>query len=201
MKKIRIPGTSPGICFSLSLALCASAEEVKSIAEFSRNDSKEPRWRIVDDGVMGGLSKGEMEIRDDGSLHFSGKLSLENNGGFSSVRSGNLKLDLSAAEGIVLRVKGDGRTYEVHFSTPARWQGKGITFAAMLPTAKGQWREVRIPFSAFKGDYRGKRLKDGDIRFNPANVQGITLELVDKKAGVFELEVDWIRTYGSSKSG
>ena len=55
--------------------------------------------------------------------------------------------------------------------------------------------------SKFEGDFRGQRLKDKGSKFDPAEVRQITLELVDKKAGVFELQVDWIRTYGASKSG
>ncbi len=140
-----------------------------------------------------------MLISDDGVLTFSGELSLENNGGFSSIRSADLNLDLSAAEGLALRVKGDGRTYEVHLTTPARWKGRGITFAGMLPTEDGQWTEVKIPFTQFAGDFRGQRIKDENINFDPATVRGITLELVDKKAGPFELQVDWIRTYGTSR--
>ena len=43
-------------------------------------------WRSINDGVMGGLSSGGMRL-EDGIAVFSGTLSLENNGGFSSVRS------------------------------------------------------------------------------------------------------------------
>lgn len=41
-------------------------------------------WQVINDGVMGGLSKGQMIFTDDVSV-FNGNISLENNGGFSSV--------------------------------------------------------------------------------------------------------------------
>ena len=42
-------------------------------------------WRSINDGVMGGVSAGGMRESREG-LKFTGTLSLENNGGFSSVR-------------------------------------------------------------------------------------------------------------------
>ena len=191
-----------GACLALVFIPCvASAESAayESIAEFSQKDAKELDWRIVDDRVMGGRSQGKMKISNDGILSFSGNLSLENNGGFSSVRSGDVTLDLSDAKGLVLRVKGDGRTYEVHLSTSAQFRGRDMTFAGMLPTKKDEWTEVKVPFSGFEGDFRGRRLKDA--KFDPSEVRRITLELVDKKPGAFDLQVDWIRTYGNHKAG
>ncbi len=46
----------------------------------------ENQWRIVNDGVMGGLSSSKATIKDD-KIIFSGNVSLENNGGFASLRS------------------------------------------------------------------------------------------------------------------
>ncbi len=42
-------------------------------------------WRAINDGVMGGISAGRM-VGIDYGLSFEGELSLENNGGFASVR-------------------------------------------------------------------------------------------------------------------
>lgn len=46
----------------------------------------ENKWRIVNDGVMGGLSSSRVSVNDD-KIIFSGNVSLENNGGFASLRS------------------------------------------------------------------------------------------------------------------
>ena len=109
----RVMKTLSAIAATLFVCLPAIAGERQSVAEFTPEESGKLDWRIVDDGVMGGLSKGERDISKDGILRFFGTLSLENNGGFSSLRTGDVKLDLSGAEGVILRVKGDGRTYQL----------------------------------------------------------------------------------------
>ncbi len=43
-------------------------------------------WQIVNDVVMGGKSSSTITINKDGHGQFSGTVSTENNGGFSSVR-------------------------------------------------------------------------------------------------------------------
>ena len=51
-------------------------------------------WRALNDGVMGGRSIGLVEY-DRTSMTWAGTVSLENNGGFSSVRSEWGERDLS----------------------------------------------------------------------------------------------------------
>ena len=50
------------------------------------SESDITNWRIVDDAVMGGRSNGNFKVNDAGNGLFSGKVSLENNGGFSMVQ-------------------------------------------------------------------------------------------------------------------
>jgi monofunctional biosynthetic peptidoglycan transglycosylase len=182
------------IAATLFAVLPAIAGESKPVAEFTPEESEKLDWSIVDDGVMGGLSQGKREIGDDGILRFFGTLSLENNGGFSSLRTGNVTMDLSGAEGLVLRVKGDGRTYQLRLGTDAEYRGNEMSFQAGFPTAKGEWTEVKVPFKQFLGSWRGMQLPDQV--FDPAKIRRIGLQLADKKQGPFELRVDWIRTYG-----
>lgn len=180
-------------CLSLS-SLSVSAEQ-KSISEFTLKEVDALGWQVVNDGVMGGLSKGKMQISDNGVLNFSGQLSLENNGGFSSLRTANLSLDLSGAEGVIARVKGDGRTYQMRFNTDARFRSMEVSFSADFKTKKDEWIEVKVPFDQFSGSFRGMSLKKQT--FDPAKIRRVGLLLGDKKAGPFELQVDWIRTYGA----
>ena len=178
----------------LLACLPAIASERQSVAEFTPEESGKLDWRIVDDGVMGGLSQGKREISKDGILRFFGTLSLENNGGFSSLRTGDVKLDLSGAEGVILRVKGDGRTYQLRFSTDAEYRGREMSFQAGFSTEKGEWTEVKVPFKRLAGTWRGQDLPDKI--FDPSKIRRLGLQLADKKEGSFELRVDWIRTYG-----
>ena len=180
----------------LLACLPAIAGERLSVAEFTPEESGKLDWRIVDDGVMGGLSQGKSEISKDGILRFFGALSLENNGGFSSLRTGTVKLDLSGGEGLMLRVKGDGRSYQVRLSTDAEYRGNEMSFQAGFPTTKGEWTEVKIPFGRFTGSWRGTELPDKT--FDPSKIRRLGLMIADKKEGPFEMQVDWIRTYGDN---
>lgn len=178
----------------LFACLPAVAGEHRSVAEFTPGESEKLDWRVVDDGVMGGLSQGKREISKDGILRFFGTLSLENNGGFSSLRTGIVKLDLGGAEGVILRVRGDGRTYQVRLGTDAEYRGREMSFQAGFPTAKGEWTEVKVPFKRFIGTWRGMDLPDKT--FDPSRIRRLGLILADKNEGPFELRVDWIRAYG-----
>lgn len=169
---------------------------VDSVTEFDKTESDSLSWRVVDDGVMGGLSKGNFGVSDGGILTFKGMLSLENNGGFSSIRTERVKMDLSGADGLLVRVRGDGRTYQMRFGTDARFRGMEISFMAEFKTSRGEWVEVKIPFDQFKGSFRGMNLKD-EV-FDPSKVSRVGLLLADKNPGAFELNVDWIRTYGGA---
>jgi monofunctional biosynthetic peptidoglycan transglycosylase len=177
-----------------SLASLAHAATGQSIAEFEGNDGHD--WQIVNDGVMGGLSKGKLTQTAEGTMIFSGMLSLENNGGFSTFRSGDLKLDLSGDLGLLLRVKGDGRTYQARLATDALYRGMEISFSAEFATQKGKWIEVKVPFASFKGSFRGLDLPKETL--DPAKIRRVSLLLGDKKQGPFEIEIDSIQTYKAS---
>jgi uncharacterized surface protein with fasciclin (FAS1) repeats len=169
----------------------------QSLTEFNPDENESFGWQVVNDGVMGGLSKGNVGITKEGTMKFSGKLSLQNNGGFSTIRSGRVNLNLSNDLGLLLLVKGDGRTYEARLDSDARFRGNTVSFAGEFKTTKGKWQQVKIPFSAFKGSFRGTDLPD--MVLDPSLVQGVGILLADKQAGPFDLEIDWIRTYGKGQ--
>ena len=67
----------------------------RSLAEFDAREEEKLKWSITNDSVMGGRSRGKVSFSDSGTMRFRGDLSLENNGGFSTVRTGRINLDLS----------------------------------------------------------------------------------------------------------
>lgn len=168
----------------------------QTVTEFD-SQTADLDWRIVNDGVMGGLSKGNVEISDSGVMTFSGDLSLQNNGGFSLVRSRKVDLNLSNDLGMLLKVKGDGRTYELRLESDARHRGRVVSFSGKFATKAGQWMQVKVPFSEFRGGWRGMDLPDAVL--NPAAIEQVGIILADKKEGPFELEVDYIRTFGKGQ--
>ncbi|MFM8338003.1 MAG: CIA30 family protein [Opitutaceae bacterium] len=148
-------------------------------------------WGAVNDDVMGGVSRGGSRIIDD-VLHFRGTLSLENNGGFSSVRSAGPTRDLSKAKEIILRVRGDGRTYRLQLSTDASFRGARISYQAPFPTRRGEWTDVVIPLDSFEPRFRGQKLRGPPL--DRSRITEFGLSLSDGNPGPFALEVDWIRS-------
>jgi monofunctional biosynthetic peptidoglycan transglycosylase len=170
-----------------------SVPKEKIIIDFGDPGSVE-RWRIVNDGVMGGLSNSLIRATPNGNAVFEGRLSLENNGGFASVRTLLNRLDLSDQEGISLRVRGDGRTYQVRFRTNRRFDG--VTYRATFTTKRDRWTTVRVPFSEFIPTYRGRILR-GVEPLDTTDLQQLAFMVADKKEGRFQLEIDWVRAYAS----
>ncbi|MEY4832917.1 MAG: hypothetical protein RL527_1130 [Planctomycetota bacterium] len=155
-------------------------------------------WQTVLDGVMGGLSTGRIEAGDGGTMRFSGELSLENNGGFSQVRTSVPQGTFEGATGIVLRVKGDGRNYQCDIrSSRLRLMAGG--YQRVFATKAGEWTEVEIPFSECVANSFGQRVRNAPS-LDPDSIESVGITLSDKKEGPFAIEVDWIRPAGQAST-
>ena len=163
----------------------------KTLASFESDDCLKS-WTSVNDGVMGGVSKGGVTRTDKGTLSFSGNLSLENNGGFASIRTKPGSLDLSGMTGIVVKSRGDGRTYWVELRVAG--QMGATSYRANLPTTAGEWKETRVPFADFKLQAFGRELPFKPV--DPAEVASVGFTLADKKAGPFALEIESVKATG-----
>jgi NADH dehydrogenase [ubiquinone] 1 alpha subcomplex assembly factor 1 len=180
--------------FILSVAVSAAADggdrPSKVDLKFD-GDTGEPIWTAHNDNVMGGVSKGDAEIRD-GMLHFTGSLSLENNGGFAQVRIRDLGYDLAGKKGLRMKVMGDGRTYQFRLATNARHRGSRIAYSAEFRTKAGEWIEVNVPFADLKPSHHGNELDSPPADLS--QVEEMSLLIGDKREGPFSLKVDWMRT-------
>ena len=156
--------------------------------DFSKPDAAK-QWQTVNDGVMGGISDGRFKITDNKTMEFYGTLSLENNGGFASVRSRPMKVNLKAGDSVAARVRGDGREYSLNLYVP-RDSGR-YSYRQTFKTKKGEWIEVSLPVDKFFATWRGRVFPDQKL--DPSKVNSVGFLLGDKKAGPFKLEVDWIK--------
>ncbi|MEO1575984.1 MAG: CIA30 family protein [Pseudomonadota bacterium] len=148
-------------------------------------------WRVVNDNVMGGRSRGGYDVVD-GTLLFAGSTNT-NGGGFSSLRSGPLDLDLSAYDGVQLDLVGDGRRYTWRLTTDATWRGRPVAYWAEFGTVAGAARTVNVPFSRFVPRFRGTRLPGPPL--NTARITGMGLMIYDGDDGAFQLSVSEVRAY------
>jgi NADH dehydrogenase [ubiquinone] 1 alpha subcomplex assembly factor 1 len=144
----------------------------------------------VNDDVMGGRSSSVARIAD-GKLRFEGRLSLENNGGFASIRTIRQTYNLVGTSSFVLRVMGDGREYQLRIASSARFRGSAVSYGATFQTVAGQWIEVVIPVENLKPSYRGDALSGPELDL--ADVRELGLLIGDKREGEFSLSVDWIK--------
>mgnify|MGYP003347885367 CR=1 FL=1 len=157
--------------------------------DFSGADAAK-EWQTVNDGVMGGVSEGKFTITDKKTLEFFGALSLENNGGFASVRSKAGKLSLEKGDMLVARVRGDGREYSMNLYLNK--QLVAFSYRAAVATKKDEWIEVKVPLDKFEATSFGRLVKDAGA-VKPEEVNALGFMLSDKKAGPFKLEVEWIK--------
>jgi monofunctional biosynthetic peptidoglycan transglycosylase len=186
----------------LAGALCTGAgteplanERSKRMYDFEHNDQFRA-WRSVDDRVMGGISASRFEPTGEGTALFTGEVSLERNGGFASVRSPAESWDLSGYDELVLRVRGDGKTYKLALKTDNNFDG--ILYQLPFQTRAGEWREVRIALHQLVPTYHGRYVPQaGPLEADRVSTIGFMIS--DKQAGPFRLEIDWIEARKGSR--
>ena len=169
----------------------AMEQDERLIINFEQADEI-ARWRIVNDGVMGGLSKSDLTQSKSNTAIFSGIVSLENNGGFASTRTMPRSYELDDYNGILLRVKGDGKKYQFRLRTDERFDG--ISYRYEFETVSDTWITVEIPFHECEPVFRGRVLRDVQTVI-PGEIQQIGFLISNKQAERFQLEIDWIKAY------
>lgn len=155
-------------------------------------ESSNWRWRIINDGVMGGLSQGKYRTSEEGTGVFEGTLSLENRGGFSWVRTAKGDPQFAESEGIRLMVRGDGRTYGLTLDTSDQYNA--FSYNHYFVTEKDRWQEIRIPYTEFRAQWFGRKMPMMRIT-KPGKIRDVGFIISDKKKGPFRLEIGSIGTY------
>lgn len=154
-------------------------------------DSFDFGWYVQNDNVMGGRSEGGFDI-SSGELIFSGNTNT-NGGGFSSIRTQPLKLDLSAYTGIRVKVKADGRRYTWGIKTDARWRGRRVNYWADFDTLAYETNVIDIPFKNFFPQFRGFKLDGPEL--DASQITEFALYQYDKTDGPFELRLISVEAY------
>lgn len=143
-------------------------------------------WRIVNDGVMGGISKSSLMLTDDGHGKFSGHVSLANNGGFASIQL-NTSIKLSEeTKFIVLRIKGDGKAYEFRLKGEIS-QSESYVYQF---TTTGEWENIKLPLGEFYPQFRGRKLNYPNFNFN--TIEQVSFLIANKQEEDFKFLIDWI---------
>lgn len=123
------------------------------IATFNSEGSN-PRWLVINDGVMGGMSRSKFTFDPKGFAVFEGCVSLENGGGFTMAKKAMDKMSTHAYSKVVLHVKGDGKRYQFRLKSERRQMH---SYVCRFSTT-GEWEEVSIAFQDLCPAFRGRKL-------------------------------------------
>lgn len=161
---------------------------IESTIDFTESD-KFNNWQIINDGVMGGLSQGKIRFNEEGMV-FSGFVSLENNGGFTSFRSPFQHIDLSGFESIQIKYKSSGLDCAISFDRSRRfWRPN---HKLKLPVSS-DWTTLNIPLSQLNeyrmGNLTGDQMSQEDL----SQIIRIGFITDSKSAGEFSLQVAYIK--------
>jgi monofunctional biosynthetic peptidoglycan transglycosylase len=147
-------------------------------------------WQAINDGVMGGLTRGSARCVNDGVL-FSGDLSTANNGGFASIRS-RLQQPFRGLREVRLCCSGDGLRYQLRLrdsedSSSAAWRA--------FFDCGAERQTVVLPAAEFEPVVRGRRvvvlpgLAERQLRF-------VGVMLTRDQPGPFALTIHAIELVG-----
>ena len=181
MKKLKIL-----LFISLFFEVTMSSQNLDLI-----NPSKDigiKNWTIVNDDVMGGISKSTVLINDKKHLIFKGYLSLENNGGFASSRLDIGKKNLNEIKFFEIKLKGDGNNYKLRL----RQKNIRASYSCDFKSQKNEWIIVKLPIEDFRPTWRGftySNYPDLDLD----KIDSLSLHISDKQEGRFNLEVEYIK--------
>jgi len=156
-----------------------------TLFDFNHN-SDLSNWTVVDDVVMGGRSNGGLRVDEEGHGIFSGYVSLENYGGFSSVRYNCDRQKIDTYNKAVIRLRGDGKAYQFRCKTN-RYDRHSYIYDFQT---SGDWETIEIPLHEMQPRYRCMRLNMPDY---PAEyVEEISFLIGNKKNEEFSLQIDFI---------
>ena len=151
-----------------------------SIYEFNQKTQIED-WKIINDDVMGGVSSSSISLNTEGFAVFKGAISLDNNGGFASVRHNLNRVFINNKKELKLNIKGDGKEYQI------RIKKNNEDYYSYVKTFKtsGKWELITIELKDMYPTFRGREL---DLKnFNKNSFEQIAFLIGNNKNENFQL--------------
>lgn len=143
-------------------------------------------WTIIDDVVMGGKSSGTFKLNADGHGVFQGEISLENNGGFSSLRYSFEKTQIKEHTKIIIKLKGDGKKYQFRIKS----NSSDYYYYITTFLTSSDWQDIEIPLKHMYPSFRGRQLDQPNFSNN--SIEEIAFLIGNKKHEKFKLLIDKI---------
>lgn len=169
----------------VGILIVASCINTELIFNFEK-DSELGNWSTVDDVVMGGRSNGSLSVTDDGHGLFSGTISLDNNGGFSSLRYTFNSILVQKDNLIKIRLKGDGKQYQFRVKNKV---SDYKSYTTRFETTE-DWQHIEIRLGDLFPTFRGRKLSRPD--FDHDSIEEIRFLIGNKRPESFQLLIDKI---------
>lgn len=175
------------------LVLCISALQSfgqSSIIDFGNSAEKNQEWKLLSDNIMGGVTKSKIEYTNN-SVLLTGNISLDNYGGFSSIKTKYKSVDLSKYNGIKIKFKSTNQKFAFTLEDNQDWTQPNYK-REFSSKKEDTWEEVIIYFKDFQeiviGETTGNMMKSKSLK----NIVRMGIMTYEKKEGPFSLEVDYI---------
>lgn len=149
-------------------------------------------WQAIDDRVMGGLSRSRLRFDAAGWAVFEGEVSLQNQGGFASVRASTRALARAGVAGYGLTVLGDGRSYKFNLRTETSFDG--LSYQASFQPPAGAWSEITVWVAGMRPSLRGQMVPRAP-RLQPERVCQVGWMVADGQAGPFALGIRQVTVF------
>jgi NADH dehydrogenase [ubiquinone] 1 alpha subcomplex assembly factor 1 len=156
-----------------------------ALFDFTRPDAVSP-WQPINDGVMGGVSEGQLHFDPAGYAVFQGSVSFEHNGGFASVRCLPREFGIAGAVALTLEANGDGKCYKLNLRTEDSFDG--VNYQAKFHPPAGTWTSCRLRAADFSANWRGRPVLDAPP-LDFARLRQLGLMIADRQGGPFRLAI------------
>jgi hypothetical protein len=177
------------ICLLLAISTLQSFGQ-SSIIDFGNTAEKNQEWVLLSDNIMGGVTKSKIEYTNN-SVQLSGNISLDNFGGFSSIKTKYKSFDLSKYNGIKIKFKSTNQKFAFTLEDDQNWTQPNYK-REFFSKNNDTWEEVIIYFKDFQeiviGEPTGNMMKSKSLK----NIVRMGIMTYEKKEGPFTLEVDYI---------
>ena len=179
-RRIFLNGAAISLLFSIGLSRAQG-----TMIDFTKPEPMMACW-TVNDGVMGGISQSKLS-QDKLGMLFEGQVSLENKGGFASMRS-KVKF-LQDTQAIELSAMGDGKLYKLILRTTL---AQRITYESDF-LAEKSWQIHRFKSNQFKSTFRGRAINAPALSFSDVIEFGILI--ANNQEGIFKLQLQSLQSF------
>nr|XP_050857924.1 complex I intermediate-associated protein 30, mitochondrial isoform X1 [Vespula vulgaris] len=185
------------------------SDEIDIVWDFNGNEKSLDSWLIVcDSDYNEGYSTCKLELSPEGKAVFSGQLDFRIpkdgkiiNAGYCALKTATFRksfkretrLDWHLYNHLIMRVRGDGRTYMINIGTKGLYDINWNDLYNYVMYTRGgpYWQYVKIPFSKFFLSSHG-RIQDDQVPIPLNNISSFGIIASDKIPGPFKLEIDYI---------